>query len=68
VVPYKDRKALLSEPFSIGLAALSTENNRFLPTGFVERYPRFSSMSCGKNNRFDGFFLTVAPGRLLCAG
>ena len=43
-------------------------NERFLPTHIGGGYSRYSSPICGRNNCFDGFCLTVATGRSLCAG
>jgi hypothetical protein len=47
---------------------LSIENARLPLSSFGEGYPRYSSTSFVKNNRFNGFFFTVSTGRSLCAG
>jgi hypothetical protein len=43
-------------------------NAPFAPATIGGGNPYFSSPICGKNNRFDGFFLTVATGWSFCAG
>jgi hypothetical protein len=50
------------------LAELSILNACFALTIFGEGYPHFSSTVSVENNRFNGFFLTVATGRAFCEG
>jgi hypothetical protein len=46
---------------------LSSVNAHFLLTDFGGGYIRYFSPASGKNNRFNGFFLTVSTGRSFCA-